>query len=220
MTATDVHGGSVTDSTFVTLANSVPTLSAVTISPNGSVYTGDSLTCAVTATDLDDGVLTPTYSWLINGNVVSSTNTYTVSANDSNVGDTVECVASATDSDNQTVSDSATVLVQNTAPILSSAPTVSVNQVEIGQTVTCTGGGSDVDGQQTTLTYLWKDVANGSTIASGNQFSVANVVVGVGSIVNCLSLTGWRVPRFNLHTLMFSTPLQQSQPRSLHPIAI
>ena len=131
----------------------------------------------MTATDLEDGALTPVYEWIVNGSVVSTSSTYTVSANDTNVGNTIECHASATDSDGHTVTDSTSTVVQNTAPTLSGAPTVSVAQAEVGQAVTCSGAGTDVDGQSTTLTYIWKD-QNGGTVGGGDVFTVSGLAVG------------------------------------------
>ena len=88
---TDQNGGTaVSPAVTVTLNNSAPTVSNVSISPSSGVVTGTTLTCSASASDPDDGTLTPSYSWSVNGSTVGSNSTYTVSSSDTNVGTVVE----------------------------------------------------------------------------------------------------------------------------------
>ena len=103
----------------VVVNNTAPSVSNVSISPGSGVYTGTTLTCSATASDVDDGTLTPTYSWSVNGVVIASGPTYTVSANDTNVGQQIVCTATATDTDGGIDSGMDSVTVSNTNPTIS-----------------------------------------------------------------------------------------------------
>ena len=111
--ATDNDGATVMSNPYVvTLNNSAPTVSNVSVIPNSGVTTGTTLSCVANGSDPDDGVLTPTYDWSVNGASISSAATYTVSSSDTNVGDVIVCTATVQDSDGQTASNSASVTLQ------------------------------------------------------------------------------------------------------------
>ena len=53
----------------ITISNTVPTISSISITPSGTTYNDDTLTCSVVATDPDQ-TLIPVYTWMIGSNVV------------------------------------------------------------------------------------------------------------------------------------------------------
>ena len=80
----------------ITIANSAPTISAVTISPASGVYYDTTLTCSATATDADEA-LTVAYAWSMAGNAVGSGDSLDLSGLVVSTGDAITCTASATD---------------------------------------------------------------------------------------------------------------------------
>ncbi|MEC7987594.1 MAG: Ig-like domain-containing protein, partial [Myxococcota bacterium] len=117
---TDSNSATVSDSASVTVINTAPEFDvSASIDPSTGVVTGSELTCLATASDSDDGSVTPTYEWSVGTVVIGSGDTYTVSASDTNVGDAITCTATAIDSDGETTTSTASVTVENTAPVVS-----------------------------------------------------------------------------------------------------
>ena len=52
----------------ITISNSIPTVSSPVISSSGGTYNDSVLTCSATASDVDE-IVTPTYSWDVNGSI-------------------------------------------------------------------------------------------------------------------------------------------------------
>ena len=52
----------------ITISNSIPTVSSPVISSNGGTYNDSVLTCSATASDVDE-VVTPIYTWDVNGSI-------------------------------------------------------------------------------------------------------------------------------------------------------
>ena len=84
----------------ITIQNTAPTLSGLSITPTGTTY-NDSLTCSATVTDPDETPL-PSYEWSIDGNVVGSSATLDLLSAGAMPDDVVVCTVSVTDSDNAT----------------------------------------------------------------------------------------------------------------------
>ena len=182
VTATDMGGSVVTDSTFVTIANSGPSVDSIAISPNAGVRTGDTLTCTATASDTDDGTIAPTYQWTVNGNLVSSTDTYTIDATDTDVGDDVICTATAIDSEGLIATDTASIEVENTPPIVSAATITPSTGVYNDSVLTC--GVSIVDPDETVNpTMQW--TRNGSAFAVGTTVDLGNFNVLPNQTIGC-----------------------------------
>ena len=97
------------DSVGVTVSNSMPVISAVTINPSQATAGVDDLVCSATATDDDNDSLDISYSWTDPaGNVVSSTDT--VGAASTSEGDWL-CTATVSDGTDAS-SSSASVAVE------------------------------------------------------------------------------------------------------------
>ena len=59
----------------ITVPNSAPSITSVSISPNTSIYNDSMLTCTATVTDPDGETLTPTYEWTAGTNSLGTTTT-------------------------------------------------------------------------------------------------------------------------------------------------
>ena len=141
--ATDSDGATVSSNPYVvTLNNSAPTVSNVSIVPNTSVTTGTTLSCLANGSDPDDGLLTPTYEWSVNGSVIGSQSTYVVSASDTNVGDVIQCTATVVDSEDSRFNSEC-----HPSKLCTFLRATMVAAVSSGtETLTCMASGVDPDG--------------------------------------------------------------------------
>ncbi len=80
----------------ITIQNTAPTLSGLSITPTGTTYNDGSLTCSATVTDPDETPL-PSYEWSIDGNVVGSSATLDLLSAGAMPDDVVLCTVSVTD---------------------------------------------------------------------------------------------------------------------------
>lgn len=149
--------GSSVDSGSVIVANTAPSLSSVTISPN-QPYTYESLVSALgTWTDIDGDSPGYNYQWFNqNGAVVGGTNS-TLPSTATNKGDIIYLRVTPTDGTNSgNAVNSNSISVQNAAP---SQPTVEIQptDAEPDEALTCTivAASTDADGDSITYSYQW-----------------------------------------------------------------
>jgi hypothetical protein len=160
MTATDIHGSSSNSTQTVTVMNSAPEFDATAeISPNTGVYTNTQLTCTATATDPNDGSITPVFAWSVNGSPLYTGNSYTILAADTDVGDIITCTATATDSDLQSTSSSVAVTIENTEPVLSGTLITPSSGIYNDGSISCTASVADPD-ETLVITYSWQLASN------------------------------------------------------------
>jgi hypothetical protein len=102
-----VNGNTVTSSS-ITIQNSAPTVSGVSISPN-SATSSDMLTCTYSFTDPDGDADQSTIEWYVNGTYAGSGSTLSLGYSS---GDTVECRVTANDGSTNGNVDSDTITIQ------------------------------------------------------------------------------------------------------------
>ena len=117
-TVTDPHGAVASLEQSGTVLNTEPVVdSAAEIA--GDATTTSSLTCAASFSDLNDGTLTPTYSWTNqSGTELGTADTYVIAASETETGDELTCTASVEDANGATASSAASVTIANTPPSL------------------------------------------------------------------------------------------------------
>ena len=171
VTVSDLDGGSDSGSISVTVENTAPSFSSgATITPSSSITTGMTLTCSAVATDDYDGVITPTYVWMVGSNQVATSDTYVVDAGDTDVGDSIECTATAVDSSGASVASSATVTVINTAPSLGLVTITPNTGVYNDDSLSCSAAVSDPD-ETLIASYSW--TVAGTAVGSGSTLDLA-----------------------------------------------
>ncbi|MAA80605.1 MAG: hypothetical protein CL916_15220, partial [Deltaproteobacteria bacterium] len=172
----------------VEIINSAPTFTTVaTISPSAGVYTGTTLVCSAVASDIDDGNVPITYQWSVSSNILSSSSSYTILAQDSNVGDGILCTATAIDSDGEVTTSTASVVVENTIPVLT-GPSISPTNIYNTDTLICSAFVFDPDEPNLGVQYSW-EVAN-SIVSSSSSLDLSTTsAVPMDSVICTASST-------------------------------
>ena len=182
-TAEDGYGGTDSGSTEVTVENTDPVISAVTVTPSSGVTTTSTLTCSATATDADGETPTLTYAWTAGGASLGSGATLTLDPADVSPTDTVRCEATATDGYGGTDSDSDAVTVDNTDPVISAVTVSPASSVTTSTRLTCSATVTDADGETPTLTYAW--TVGSTSLGSGASLTLDPADVSPTDTVTC-----------------------------------
>ncbi|TVQ89902.1 MAG: hypothetical protein EA397_13140, partial [Deltaproteobacteria bacterium] len=172
-TATDPHEATATGTAGVTVLNSPPSITSVTVDPPAA-QVGETITCAATATDPDEEAVEITYAWSTGDEGES----IVLQGENTDVGEPVTCTATATDPHEATGSDSASALVVNTPPHLTSV-SVEPTSGQVGQGLTCAATATDPDEEELHFEYLW---STGETSAS---IQIAAETSTVGGTLTC-----------------------------------
>ncbi len=145
-------GNTITDS--ITISNTAPVLSSVSLTPTTATTTDDMTCTPGSSTDADGGAVSYSYAWQVNGSTVSETSS-TLDSGDHERGDNVACLVTPNDgTDNGSAVTSNTVTISNTAPVIS-AVALSPTTIGTEDVVTASATSSDVDGDAVTYTYDW-----------------------------------------------------------------
>jgi hypothetical protein len=186
-TATDADGGTDAGGATVTVDNTDPTLTAVSISPDSGVATDTVLTCSATATDADGDSPTFTFLWtnITVGAELGAEADLTLTAATSSPGDTIVCTATAADSDGGTVSDSAEVDVENTDPEVTSVTISPSTAVVTGTTLTCSATATDTDGGSPTFSYAWANTTEGLDLGAATSVTLTTANASPDDIIRC-----------------------------------
>ena len=165
----------------VTIQNTPPALSGISISPSGTVYNDDILTCSVTVTDPDES-LTPDYEWMVGGNSVGTSSSLDLSSVGAMPTDTVTCAVSVTDSDGAAASDSINISLDNRAPVLSGIQITPNTGVTTTSSLSCSASVTDNDGEVLSPSYSWMI---GSNTYSGASLDLDPSIVSPNDTVSC-----------------------------------
>ncbi|MDP2311291.1 MAG: hypothetical protein Q8P41_00185 [Pseudomonadota bacterium] len=179
VTPTDgTTAGTAMSSNVVTISNTAPVLSGVTLTPT-TAYEASTLTCTPTATDADGDAITYTYAWYVSAALIAPT-TSTLTGSYFSKASTVYCRVTPNDGTTSgTAASSNTVTISNTAPVISAVSLTPTTAYE-ASTLTCTPTATDADSDAITYTYAW--YVNGSAVAAtsstltGTYFSSGNTV--------------------------------------------
>jgi hypothetical protein len=171
-----------TVSASVSIGNSAPSVTSVTVSPT-TAYEATTLTCTPSGSDADGDTISWSYAWTIGGTTVSTGTTITGSTFDK--GDVVRCVATPSDgTDTGSSGTSSAVTISNTAPVVTSV-SVTPSSATVASTLTCSASSSDADGDSIAITYAWSvsgtTIGTGSTISSGFSKGDSVVCTATGS---------------------------------------
>ena len=157
------HQDATTQSTSITLINTPPLMTGVTLTAtpgtdNGNaLYNSDILCEAEGYSDIDGDDLVPTYSWTVGGNLSAETSNTLSGTFD--VGTEIVCEIQSSDGKEDGPLHSQTITVANTVPVMSSI-TISTDSADglvyEDTTLTVDSDYSDVnEEQEVSVSYEW-----------------------------------------------------------------
>ena len=195
VTASDGHGGSVSDTFDIVVSAAANTLATGAPTITGTAQVGQTLTAATTGITDADGLTSPTYTyqWIrVDGTdeadiVAANSSTYILV--DADLGKTIKVKVSFTDdaSNAETLTSAATAAVAAAANTLATgAPTIT-GTAQVGQTLTAaTTGITDADGLTSpTYTYQWirVDGTDEADIVAANSSTYILVDADLGKTI-------------------------------------
>ncbi len=173
--------GAAVASNTVTIANSLPEITSVTLS-SSVPYTNDTLTATAATADGDGGTVTIAYAWFVNGSVIAPTTSTLSGTSYFSRGDTVYVQVTPNDGTSDGVAVSSSVAtVENSAPSITSVG-ITPASPSAADTLTCTVTGyTDADLDPSESTYEWTVNA----VAVGSDATLAGAFVR-GDVVACV----------------------------------
>jgi hypothetical protein len=136
----------------ITVRNTAPVISAVTLSP-ASPAEGDTVTTTVTVSDDDGDGITHAYAWFVDGVQVATTESIDSSLFDKGQDIHVEVTPSDDTDTGVTVTSTAATAV-NTPPVIDSVVLLPTG-LYTDDTVSAEATASDADGDEVTIRYAW-----------------------------------------------------------------
>jgi len=176
-------------SNSVTIRNSPPSISSVSISPT-TAYESTTLTATPSGwSDADGDSPGYNYQWKKNGSNISGATTSTLTGSYFSKGDTITCQVTpwdGTDAGAPVVSNSVTI--RNSPPSISSV-SISPTTAYESTTLTATPSGwADPDGDPPGYNYQWKK--NGSNISGATTSTLTGSYFSKGDVITC-QVTPW-----------------------------
>ena len=169
-------------SATVSIANTPPVLSNITLSPSSNHFNDDIIVCSVQVTDPDE-ILVPNYTWNLNGQVVGNTDTLDVSSIFALPNSTLECLASVTDSLGAVDQMTTTTTIGNRPPVVQSVEITPNIGVTTSSALSCGGIFSDPDGTTLTPRYFWS--LNGQSIGESTSLQLGPDWVSPMDVIQC-----------------------------------
>ena len=175
-------------SAAVTVANSAPVLSAVSID-QAAPATNATLSATITASDPDGDTVTPTRQWRKNGVDLAGATGATLDLSVAGNGDKGDQIALRVSVSDGAVSDgpvtSSAVTVANSAPAITSVSIVQASP-RTNDTLTVSVASSDLDGDAVAYAYQWRK--NGVDLAGETAATLDLSVAGNGSKADLISV--------------------------------
>jgi hypothetical protein len=177
VTASDGKSGTDTDTGSVTIGNTAPVVSSVTLSP-GTVYTNDTLTATPVSSDADGDSLTLVYDWYVDGALAQSGASATLSGvTRFSRGQVVYVTVTADDGTDTGSSTSSSVTVSNTAPTAPVANLSPSAPVACDEDLVCTLASSSTDPDGDPIAYLASWTIDGTPFAGASTSSITSDTV-------------------------------------------
>ena len=168
--------GTPVSSAVVTVGNSAPSISSVTVSPDPAIPS-DTLLCSYSGySDPDGDADASTYAWDVNGTGAGSASTLSGAFVG---GDVVTCTVTPSDGSDSGSPLSDAVVIGNTPPEVT-AVSISPASPDTADVLVASASTTDADGDTVTLTYDWSVdggyVTTGSTLDGATFFDRDQVV--------------------------------------------
>ena len=169
----------------IVIANSLPVISSIFVSPNPPSI-NDLLTCTAVVSDADGETLAEDYIWtnVATGAVMGVGNTLQLNSSMVQFGQTIQCDLSVSDSDGVGATDSAAVTLQNSAPSISTV-SISPTTVSYISLLACSAIASDADGDPITDSFEWSNLTTGSILGQGDTLQLDASLANTGDEIQC-----------------------------------
>ncbi|MAA77911.1 MAG: hypothetical protein CL916_01525 [Deltaproteobacteria bacterium] len=176
--------------TLVVVQNQDPVIDSVSITPTGTIFASDVLTCSYVATDPDDNALEVSYSWTNNEQeVVSTDSILPLDPTTNNPDDVFTCTVTVTDIHNGTANSSDQILITNSTPyfLQPAQLTSGLSSAFMGEILTCSATAFDLDQVLLDIEYRWED-PDGNLLDTGDTFELSQSNVGSLSEISCVAV--------------------------------
>jgi hypothetical protein len=175
-TPSDGMDDGTTLNTTITISNSAPTVSSVSISPDPA-GAADTLDCSYAYADTDSDADASTIEWFVNG-IIAGTDSILTGVFLG--GDTVECAVTANDGSENGNTITAAITIDNGAPSITSV-SISPATATASDVLTCSYSGYyDIDGDPDASTIEW--FVGGASAGTGDTLSTGYTI---GDTVSC-----------------------------------
>jgi hypothetical protein len=181
-TATDLDGGSASDTVFAAVSNDAPTINSISISPE-EPQVGDTVRCDVSATDADGDDLSTAIVWSTGATGPTLYIPVAVA-----VGTEVTCTATVSDPGGESDSADATVAIVNTPPIISrvAIEVVDGDEVTIGAELKCEGDVEEINtGDRADVFYAWENATSERPLGSTQFLVLDRASASAGDAIRC-----------------------------------
>ena len=173
----------------VVVENQDPVIDSVSITPSGTIFASDVLTCSYVASDPDDSALQVAYSWTNHSQeVVSTDSILQLDPTTNNPDDIFTCTVTVTDTHNGTASSSEQIIITNSTPYFSQQAMLisGATSTYIGDVLTCSATAFDLDDGILDIEYRWED-ADGNLLGQGDSFEISLSNVGSLEDISCVA---------------------------------
>ena len=166
----------------ITIQNTAPTVTNVSITPAFGSYNDITYTCSISASDPDESP-NISYQWDLAGlSVGTDSDTIDLYGMGALPDDNLNCTVTATDSEGASDSGSNSILITNRSPVLSGLSITPSTGVTTNTSLSCFATVTDDDGETPTIDYEW---TIGSTSYSGSSLDLIPSMVSPGDTVSC-----------------------------------
>ena len=156
VTASDTYGLGQNNSISFTVLNSPPKIETILLDPASDVDSQSTVSCTATASDIDSEVdLDISYTWTINGDVISTNPSLTLSNALVQVGDILECTTVATDDRGLTDEESISTEMINRPPTIQSVEIIADPASNVQALLNCVVSADDPEEEDLDFVYAW-----------------------------------------------------------------
>ncbi|MBM75849.1 MAG: hypothetical protein CMK59_10650 [Proteobacteria bacterium] len=197
-TVVDNIGASATASTTVILSNSLPVITAQTISPDENITASETLLCEAQAEDLNGDIPQLDIEWqdLQTGQILSASASIDLTTVSSlTPDDYISCVVTATDAHGESSVSELVIQIENTDPVFTLETMITPNQsIGLGTELLCEAEAEDAEDGLLNVSFQWN---NGSQIIgtdptltlSQNNASVDDLITCTASATDLYGAT-------------------------------
>ena len=165
----------------ITISNSLPVITSVSITPIGNAYNDDVLSCVGAAYDPDE-TLSISYEWHLNSTMVGSGTNLDLMGLGAMPQDNITCSATVTDNGGISASGIAIKMIGNRIPNFSGSTITPNTNITTSSLLTCSTTVQDADGETISPSFSW---LIGSNSYTGSTLQLDSTMVSPGDGVMC-----------------------------------